>query len=113
MTSPIDRLAEIQKREQAATPGTWGTYYDGNTYYLAANMRLTAAGATCTREIGELPDGDDKTQAFHDAMFIGRARTDIPWLLAEVARLQGEVDTLAAENTVLERALGLNEGAAA
>lgn len=101
-----DRITEIQQRVDAATPGTWGTYYDGNTYHLAADMRLTAAGTTCTREIGGLPDGDDKTQAFHDAMFIGRARTDMPFLLAEIARLRSE-------NAELEKALGLNNEVAA
>ncbi|MFD7609656.1 hypothetical protein [Streptomyces sp. NPDC059828] len=108
-----DRIAEITAREAAATQGTWCTYYDGATYHLGVDHRLTTHGTTCTRQIGQLPDGDDKTQAYNDATFIRNARTDVPWLLAEVRRLKGEVAQLAAENAILERALGLNEEAAA
>lgn len=105
------RLAEIAARVQAATKGTWGTYYDGTVYHLFADMRLTSAGTTCGREIGEIHDGEDGMQAFHDAMFIGRARDDVSWLVAELARLQAEVLELATENDILERGLGLNEAA--
>lgn len=103
------RLAEIRARVQAATKGTWGTYYDGAVYHLAADMLVTNPGSG--RPIGEIPDGDDKTQAFHNAMFIGRAPDDVRFLLAEVHRLNGEVTQLATENQTLERALGLNEAA--
>lgn len=47
------------------------------------------------------------------ARFMRDAPQYVADLLAEVAHLRGEVDTLAAENQVLERALGLNEGATA
>lgn len=120
-----DRLAEIRARAAAATEGTWGTYYDGAVYYLGANLRLTSAGSTCSRQIGAIADGDDKTQAFHDAMFIGRARTDVPWLLAELDReraarieaeaklaiREGQVDRLSNELADMETGLGLNEEA--
>lgn len=105
------RLAEIRDREQAATPGTWGTYYDGAVYHLATEMRIFSAGTTCGREIGEIPNGDDKAQAFRDAMFIGRARDDIRFLLNMVAQLLAENQELATENQTLTRALGLNEAA--
>ncbi|WP_412078979.1 hypothetical protein ACLF6K_37180 [Streptomyces xanthophaeus] len=103
------RLAEIAARHQAATKGTWGTYYDGEVYHLAAD--LAVFDGSVGRWIGELPDGDDKMQAFNDAMFIGRAPDDVRFLLAEVRRLNGEVAELAAENQILEDALGLNEAA--
>lgn len=105
------RLAEIRDREQAATKGTWGTYYDGAVYHLATDMRIFSAGTTCGREIGEIPDGDDKAQAFHDAMFIGRAPDDVRFLLNMVTQLLAENQELAAENKSYERALGLNEAA--
>lgn len=105
------RLDEIRARQQAATPGTWGTYYDGAVYHLATDMRIFSAGTSCGREIGEIPDADDKAQAFHDAMFIGRARDDIPFLLNMVTQLLAENQELAAENETLTRALGLNEAA--
>jgi hypothetical protein len=78
-----DRLAEIAARVLAATKGTWGTYYDGTAYHLAADMYVT--DPTSGRPIGSIPDGNDKTQAFHNAMFIGRALDDVRWLLAELA----------------------------
>jgi len=86
------RLAEIAARQQDATKGTWGTYYDGTIYHLAADMRVDGS---CSRQIGEIPDGDDKTQAFHDAMFIGRARDDIAFLLAQVNQLRKQLATVA------------------
>jgi hypothetical protein len=102
-----DRLAEIQKRADAATKGPWCTdsweIYQGTEYVPGISKWI---GETCR---GATTMEQDRA----DAAFVAAARTDIPWLLAEVARLQGEVDTLAAENTVLERALGLNEEAAA
>ncbi|MFI8499404.1 hypothetical protein ACIGFK_13045 [Streptomyces sp. NPDC085524] len=104
-----DRLVEITDRLQAATKGTWGTDYDGAVYHLAADMRVL--DGSCGRQIGSIPDGEDKTQAFHDAMFIGRAPDDIRFLLEEVKRLTGEVTELTAMNNTLERALGLNEAA--
>lgn len=106
-----DRLNEIRARVQAATKGTWGTVYDGAVYYLAADMRLTAEGTVCSREIGEIPDADDTAQAFHDAMFIGRAPDDIRFLLNMITQLLAENQELAAENETLTRALGLNEAA--
>ncbi|MCX4786516.1 hypothetical protein OG369_10060 [Streptomyces sp. NBC_01221] len=171
MPEQTTRLAEIQAREAAATGGTWGTHYDGTVYYLASDIRLTSSGATCSRQIAELHDDpDDKTQTYRDASFIARARDDVRFLLAEVARLtaekaeldkvcdevmrerdglhdaldkfaqtvapedvigehssgnnpwanaldlvtpMAEVDKLRAENAELEKALGLNETAAA
>jgi hypothetical protein len=101
-----DRLAEIRKREQAATKGPWEPVADyGPNFYAYL-------GGSYLEGIGTLNFGEG-SQAEADLTFTLNARTDVPFLLAEVARLQGEVDTLAAENTVLERALGLNEGAAA
>ncbi|MFE3657220.1 hypothetical protein [Streptomyces sp. NPDC059165] len=93
-----DRLAEIAAREAAATEGPW-TVCDNYSDVLG-------------------PDGDqlasywNPTAEDSNGEFIAHARADVPWLLAEVRRLQGEVAELAAENAVLERGLGLNEGAA-
>ncbi|QIP87587.1 hypothetical protein GLX30_30185 [Streptomyces sp. Tu 2975] len=102
-----DRIAEIQKRADAATSGPWCTdsweIYQGTEYMPGISMWI---GETCR---GMTSMEQDRA----DAAFVAAARTDIPWLIAEVTRLRGEVDSLAAENAVLERALGLNEEAAA
>ncbi|MFF3619997.1 hypothetical protein [Streptomyces sp. NPDC002467] len=84
-----DRLAEITGRLQAATKGTWGTYYDGAIYHLAADMRVLDDSSG--RQIGGIPDGDDRAQAFNDAMFIGRAHDDVAFLLGLVADLDAKL----------------------
>lgn len=100
-----DRLAEITDRLQAATKGTWGTHYDGAIYHLAADMRVL--DESCGRQIGGIPDGEDKTQAFHDAMFIGRAHDDIAFLLGLVAELDAKLQV--AERQARERDEQLTE----
>lgn len=88
---PADpRLEEIHNRVQAATKGTWGTYYDGAVYHLAADMRVAAPGSG--QPIGQIPDGDDKMQAFHNAMFIGRARDDVSWLVGELTEARTKLE---------------------
>lgn len=101
-----DRIAEIQKRADAATPGPWEEFADYGPQFYAY------LGGSYLRGIGTINFGDGK-EAAADLAFTLNARQDVDFLLAEVARLRGEVDSLAAENQVLERALGLNEGAAA
>ncbi|WP_406004381.1 hypothetical protein [Streptomyces sp. NBC_00987] len=106
MPEPTTRLAEIQARAAAATGGTWGTHYDGAVYYLASDIRLTSAGTTCGRQIAELHDDpDDKTQTYLDATFIRRARTDIPYLLAELRQRDAEIAELQTKLAVRERQL--------
>lgn len=95
------RLAEIAAREQAATKGPWG-FYDGSTYIdIAADLEMTGIGSYSYREkIAQLDDQDppeelDEDQASElmtaNAEFIASAREDIPFLLAEVARLTSEL----------------------
>jgi len=97
--SAADRLAEIAARVQAATKGTWGTYYDGAVYHLAADMRVTDPGSG--QPIGEIPDGNDKTQAFHNAMFIGRAHDDVSWLEAELTEAHAKLEIAERRNADL------------
>jgi hypothetical protein len=104
MTGPTplspERLAEIREREQAATKGPWGTYFDHVVYDVVADLQPNGSGYSCRRQIAELRDEpidndpahrdwtaeEDATQIFHDATFITRSREDVPALLAEVER---------------------------
>jgi len=90
------RLTEIRDREQVATPGHWGTYYDGQgTYTVEAQPRLipgqgnVTAGTVATL-VGEHGDG----QTYANARFIAHAREDVPFLLDLVAELGSLVETL-------------------
>lgn len=90
------RLAEIRDREQAATDGHWGTYYDGKgTYTVEAQPCLIPgqgnvnAGTVATL-VGE--HGDSQTYA--NARFTAHARDDVPFLLDLVTELGSLVETL-------------------
>ena len=96
------RLAEIADRLQAATTGTWGTHFDGAIYHLAADMRITRTGTSPGRPIGSIPVGDDGLQAFHNAMFIGRARDDVAFLLGLLAERDVQIAYLLAAEPTLD-----------
>lgn len=87
------RLEEIRAREAAATPGHWGTYYDGQgTYTIEAQPRLipghgnVSEGKVATLE-GEHGDG----VTYANARFTAHAREDVPFLLDLVAELQARL----------------------
>ncbi|MFE0039379.1 hypothetical protein [Streptomyces sp. NPDC059015] len=101
-----DRLAEIAARAEAASTGPWMS--DGAEIYSAPNGYIDTE-----QWVAETLNLDNEKASKANAAFIAHARADVPWLLAEIRRLQNEVAELAAENAILERALGLNEGAAA
>jgi len=91
-----NRLAEIRAREAAATPGHWGTDYDGNgTYYVHSRLRTEpgtgmVSDGVVARLQGEHGDG----QTYHNARFAAHAREDVPFLLDRVAELEGLVRDL-------------------
>lgn len=96
------RVDEIRAREQAATPGPWGTYYDNVVYDIVADLQPNSSGYSCRRQIAELRDEpidndpahrdwtaeQDNTQIYRDATFITYARRDVPFLLTELADTQ-------------------------
>ncbi len=76
------RLAAIEAREKAATPGPW-------------NPRVIDESAIQVAEY----DGDYKARRARidaDAIFIADAREDVPWLLERNAELAAEVERLQA-----------------
>jgi hypothetical protein len=75
-------LAEIEKRAEAATPGLW---------FSNAGMLVDVAApgkANDGQNVCRMPGGAG-SRSSHDADFIAHARTDIPRLLKEIARLRG------------------------
>jgi hypothetical protein len=88
MKSLTDKLAEIRKREQAATPGPWqfnaSTYTEGLIWIPEWDGRLYLR-----TENRQTPNIGNNTQ------FIAHARTDIPKLLAVIdACLEGFEGTI-------------------
>ncbi|MFG3244143.1 hypothetical protein [Streptomyces sp. NPDC048157] len=93
------RIEEIRARADAATPGHWGTSYDGKgNYTIEAQPRLIPGqgivneGAVATLA-GEHGDG----QTYSNARFAAHAREDVLFLLGRIAQL----------NTAVDRAHGL------
>ncbi|MGW1492617.1 hypothetical protein [Streptomyces sp. NPDC002402] len=84
-----DRLPEIQDRAAKATSGWQTSDTDPGVVLSADGQPIGVFGGS--------------RQDHHDATFTAHARKDVPWLLDLVRRLQGEVDSLAAEKAVIER----------
>jgi hypothetical protein len=85
-----DRLAEIRARVEAATPGPWELVEVGDNVPLCVEVRIGFAA-------------DDVVGA--NNVFVTHARTDIPWLLAELNAVnearraaEAEVERLRSEN---------------
>jgi hypothetical protein len=96
MTTASDtstRLDEIRAREQAATPGHWGTEYDGEgTYYVHARLRTTPQeGMASDGVVATLPGEHADGQTYANARFTAHAREDVPFLLDRVAELEAQV----------------------
>ena len=98
MNQPLtpERLAEIREREQAATKGPWGTYYDGKgAYTIQFGCRVSLdAGFTSDGDIATLHGEHGDGQTYANADFVARAREDVRDLLAELDRLRAERDDL-------------------
>lgn len=88
-----ERLAEIQARADAATAGPWrecGRDRGGCVCGLVWSIPGDGVVAS-TASDPDTPRSDEQVNA--DARFVAHAKDDIPWLLAEVARLQGAMPT--------------------
>jgi hypothetical protein len=93
-----ERLAEIEQRCAAATPGPWWVDLDrpftlgGDTVSVEA---LTPDGRYVEREVCSClldtdawPDGPEWLEDAANARFLAHSRSDVPDLLAEVRRLR-------------------------
>lgn len=83
-------IDEIRSRVDAATPGYWGTEYDGDgTYYVHARLRTTPAeGMASDGVVAELHGEHRDGQTYANASFVAHARVDVPYLLQELADTQ-------------------------
>jgi hypothetical protein len=104
-----DRIEEIRARADAATPGHWGTSYDGKgTYTIEAQPRLIPGqgivneGAVATLA-GEHGDG----QTYSNARFAAHAREDVPFLLKELsdAEMMRDFNRRSGEHVMAKRDL--------
>lgn len=88
-----ERLAEIEARCNAATPGPWDSCTaicgSGDSAIIAPIHGRSCVLALVYAEVDE--QGKDVVRSMRDAAFIAAARTDVPDLLAEVRRLRALV----------------------
>ncbi len=82
-----EKLAEMQARCDAATPGPW--IYD--EFQLTIDIDLDPLPENTVAQIDELRDHAP------DGEFIAHARTDLPQVLADNERLRAEVERLKVE----------------
>jgi roadblock/LC7 domain-containing protein len=82
-----DRIAEITARCEAATPGEW-------VYDWGKDSISTASGTMVVGIHGRAYGNDTLEINESDAEFISHAREDIPFLLAEIARLNEAIAVL-------------------
>lgn len=77
MTDPREAMARIRAQADAATDGPWTAEYSGEqgNCVLPPGYRSTREAVAVTR----------LWRAQADAEFIAAARTDVPWLLEQVA----------------------------
>jgi len=95
------RLAEIRVREQRATQAPWrpvpSIYDDGYWVYSGTEGSPTSRLLFETREESEEFEirRHGPRDWWGDILFAAHARSDVPWLLAEVERLEARVEELA------------------
>lgn len=88
MSAPVDeiRLAKIEARANAATPGPW------SPETLGAVLRSDGRQLACVSVCGDPPSTRDA-----NAAFIAHAREDVPALVAEARCLTAEVTEATAQ----------------
>lgn len=89
-----ERLDELQRLADAATPGPWET--DGGAVVETADPIVDTPYGPSAADVYEVLHYGEDGAKHHcpTAKFIAAARTAIPYLLAEVRRLQAEVHEL-------------------
>lgn len=110
-----EKLTEIKTREALATKGPWRAAEQGNQYHNT--MYMPCAKLCASSVVPELvrpwnphaylargfkPSEFETSRFFStDARFIAHARTDIPYLVAEIERLLGEKEAWLKERELL------------
>ena len=95
-----ERLAEIEARANAATPGPWTPLDDGFYGYVCVGVRDAEPGKWSQIKgkafdaviCGGEPNEGRMAEDDPDTRFIAHARGDVPDLIAEVRRLRAELD---------------------
>ena len=97
-----ERLAEIEARANAATPGPWEfgtepTFVEHGMRYGGETVIRGQEGNVVDSQGGQGAGGDwsDLDVSEEDGRFIAAARTDIPGLVAEVRRLRRHINAAA------------------
>ncbi|MFF1348455.1 hypothetical protein ACFVZJ_21170 [Streptomyces sp. NPDC058322] len=99
MPEPTTRLAEIQARAAAATPGPW------QNDQAELHQAIPGAPEIWVAWIGEALNIDDLPKSNHNAAFIAHAREDIPYLLVQLHQRDAEIAELQTKLAVRERQL--------
>lgn len=87
MTEREQRLREIEARVEAVTPGPWKSGHYAPTEQVSVYYDQIDEGQSCiARTTYTILDGPE--QSISDMKFVAHARQDVPWLLAEVRRLE-------------------------
>lgn len=99
-----DRIAEIRRRELAATDGPWlkgESYHDDPIVY---SLKTAGDGTEFAFIVFVTEEGVEA-----DAEFAAHARDDIPFLLAALDQMTGERDELQQMVRTLDKAPGVNQ----
>lgn len=83
-----EQLNEIEQRAKAATEGPWVVTTCRCEH---SGLKPSEHGVLATKTSGMLADFCESLNDENDAEFIASARADVPQLVAEVRRLQGQI----------------------
>lgn len=94
MTARADRLAAIEAREKAATPGEWEHEVSQGMAGLDSGWEVFRQEAGEWQTIVHTVCAGDNCKCFEDAVFIANARTDVGYLIGEVRRLAAALENI-------------------
>lgn len=89
-----DKLSDIEMRCMNAYPGPWANSIGGGYNVHASDMKWICVTDNRDWDSRGPYSSIRRQTAIRTAEFIAHAREDIPWLIAEIRRLQYEIETL-------------------
>jgi hypothetical protein len=113
MVAAIDRLTRpfedwrfmiIEGRARDATPGPW-RWWDSNSFRRLSSDATGKDGDVLYGTVQQSDGHPDVMCSEADKAFIAHARTDVPWLLEEIRRLQAEIERLETATVTHETSL--------